>query len=107
MTWIDALDWFDLVLAVWLLASTIVFFRPANGARPLLVGFAGSSLFATVLTTARLAVGHDPYRAPFAVLIFLWLGLLLWAIYAVYLGNPRPFRHLVLLGWRRLTSTSR
>jgi len=106
MTAIDFLDWTDLGLAAWLFISAVIFFRPANGSRPLLIGFSASALFALILTISRVSISHDPYRPLLAVLIFFWMGVKLWAIYAVYTGHRRPFRWLVIQGWKRLTNAT-
>jgi len=88
-------------MAIILFSSSVVLLRPANGSRPLLIGFMASALFGVVVAATRTFSLQSTVRPYFGVLTFLWLSVKLWAIWAAALRTNRPFRYMAGKFWRR------
>jgi hypothetical protein len=101
VTFGEVVNWIALALALFLLVSSFVFIRPANGERPLLVGFMLSAMFGVYFASVRLLEAQGSVRAVTGVVLTLWLAGKLWALYATVLHTPRPLtyslRRLALL----------
>lgn len=91
-----------LVMALTLFLTTAALVRPANGTRPLLIGFMWSSLFGLYIACVRVFALQELSRPIFGFVFCFWLFTKLWAIYSVALHTPRPFLYLVQTGLRRL-----
>lgn len=91
----DFLNATAFVLALVLFVSTVLLVRPANGERPLLVGFMISSLFFLYIACIRLFSLQAVTRLFFGGIFCLVILGKLWALYAAALHTPRPFRLLL------------
>lgn len=87
-----------LVLSIFLLVSTFVLIRPANGERNLLVGFFLSALFGMYIAVIRVFSLQSTTRSTLGFVLCFWLFAKLWTLYATALNTRRPFVTLIRNG---------
>jgi hypothetical protein len=94
----EIIDFAALGLALFLFWSSVSLIRPANGERPLLVGFMVSSMFGLYIASIRIFSLQHWTRETFGAVLCIWLLCKLWALYATALHT----RHPLLFSLRRL-----
>lgn len=87
-------------LAVFLFVSAGALVRPANGDRPLLVGFMLSAMFGLYMALIRIFDLAQYTRATFGIVLSLWLCGKLWALYATALHTRHPLFYTLRRTWR-------
>lgn len=84
-----------LALAIGLFVSCVLLVRPANGTRPLLLGFMASALFGIYIGSVRVFHLQHLSQPVFGYVFIFWLAVKLWSLYAAALHTPRPFRYML------------
>lgn len=93
-------NWIALGLAISLFLSAGSLVRPANGERPLLVGFLVSALFGLYVAIIRIASLQAYTRSTFGIILCLWLAWKLWALWATALRTRHPLLYALRATWR-------
>lgn len=91
----EVVNWLVLVLAVVLFIATLLLVRPANGSRPLLVGFGASSVIAVIIGLSRVFDLSQQVRPWFGVAVACWLLVKLWALLAIATHRRRPILYFI------------
>src|SRR5690349_21181115 len=89
-------------IAITRLITSAPLLRPANGTRPLLVGFMVSSIFAMYVAVIRVFSLQATSRPFFGYLFLIWLLFKLWSIWGAALHTNRPFLKIGRHTWRSI-----
>ena len=90
-----------LVMALTLFCSAVWLLRPANGTRPLLIGFMASALYGVAVGVTRTFSLQSTMRPMFGVITLVWLTVKLWGLWSVALKTYHPFLRMARNFWRR------
>lgn len=97
----DVADYLGFGLACILFISSVVLIRPANGERPLLIGFVASAVFALIIAGTRMFALQHYTRPLIGYILCAWVLVKLWALYSAALSLNRPFWTYLRRPWRR------